>query len=156
MAGITECELHEGHPGLHQGRLWGDATFELQMWQVGGSWGCLPPFFTPNPDESEARPLTWPARLENGQIVRLDQPIPTDVYRCRRISCWQLQPAGATATCPKCSAPLCARCFRCGGLWPHGPSGELVYVSDRLPAPVARARVQNDIGSDSGSASRDS
>jgi hypothetical protein len=130
MAGITTCELETGHPGPHQGRLWGDAGFDLQTWKIGGHSGCTPPFFTPDPGEFEEEALNWLARLESGEIVRLEGPVPDGTYRCRRISCCQLQPVEKTLACPACSAPICSRCFRCGGPSPHVPSGELAYVAD--------------------------
>ena len=133
MAGTWVCELQRGHAGLHQGRLWGDRHFELETWKVGGTSGCLPPFFVPDQDGPGAEVRSWPARLEDGSIVRLDALPPPDAYRCHRISCWQLQPMSGTASCPACSARICSRCFRCGGVRAHRPDGELAYRSDRSP-----------------------
>ena len=139
MAGVTTCELDAGHAGLHQGRLWNNPAAELSTWRVAGTWVCTPPFFIPASGEAEPEAPAGPEStgllvlLESGHVVRTTEAIPAELYRCPRISCWLLQPRERTTPCPTCAAPICSRCFRCGGLWAHVPSGELAYASDREP-----------------------
>ena len=71
-------------------------------------------------------------------MARIDLPVREAAYRCPRSCCWQLQALSQTAGCPTCSAPICTRCFRCGGVRPHVPSGASAYVSDRGPAASRR------------------
>jgi hypothetical protein len=86
----------------------------------------------------------WLTRLQDGTVGRLPAPFPARTYRCRRIACWQLQSAAQAKRCPRCSAPICSRCARCGGNRAHVPSGEPAYRED-APGPRGARRVDPDL-----------